>query len=140
MIPELGSFSLILALLLAGLQATLPLAGAQRRNVAWMALARPLAAGQFVFIAFAFGCLAWSFLTNDFSVENVATNSNSQLPLQYRFAASWGSHEGSMLLWVLMLSGWGVAVAAWSRHLPDEMVARVLGIMGAIAFGSCCSC
>jgi len=134
-IPELGSFALILALLLAALQATLPLAGAQRRNVAWMSLARPLAQGQFVFIAFAFGCLAWSFANNDFSVANVATNSNSQLPLQYRLAASWGSHEGSMLLWVLMLSGWGVAVSVWSRHLPDEMVARVLGVMGAVAFG-----
>ena len=135
MIPELGSFSLILALLLAALQGTLPLAGAQWRNPAWIGLARPLAAGQFCFVAFAFACLAWSFAHNDFSVANVASNSNSQLPLPYRLAASWGSHEGSMLLWVLMLSGWGVAVAAWSRHLPDDMVARVLGVMGIVAFG-----
>src|SRR4249919_3305242 len=135
MIPELGHFSLILALLLAALQGTLPLVGAQRRIPAWMALARPLAAGQCLFIAFAFGCLAYSFVANDFSVLNVATNSNSQLPLQYRIAATWGSHEGSMLLWVLMLGGWMMAVALKSRHLPDEMVARVLGVMGLIGFG-----
>jgi cytochrome c-type biogenesis protein CcmF len=135
MIPELGQFSLILALLLAALLGILPLAGAQRRVGAWMALARPLAAGQFVFIAFAFGCLTASFVANDFSVLNVATNSNSQLPLHYRIAATWGSHEGSMLLWLLMLGSWTAAVAARSRHLPDEMVARVLGVMGLVAFG-----
>ncbi|HET7033784.1 MAG TPA: cytochrome c biogenesis protein CcsA, partial [Casimicrobiaceae bacterium] len=135
MIPELGQFSLILALLLSALLGTLPLVGAQRRVGAWMALARPLAAGQFVFIAFAFGCLVASFVANDFSVLNVATNSNSQLPLHYRVAATWGSHEGSMLLWLLMLGSWTAAVAARSRHLPDEMVARVLGVMGLIALG-----
>jgi cytochrome c-type biogenesis protein CcmF len=135
MIPELGHFALILALLLATLLGTLPLVGAQRGIAAWMALARPLAAGQFLFIAFAYGCLAYSFVSNDFSVLNVATNSNSQLPLQYRIAASWGSHEGSMLLWVFMLGAWTVAVALKSRHLPDEMVARVLGIMGLVALG-----
>ena len=135
MIPELGHFALILALLLSALLGTLPLAGAQRGIAVWMALARPLAAGQFLFIAFAAGCLVYSFIANDFSVLNVATNSNSQLPLQYRIAASWGSHEGSMLLWVFMLGGWTMAVALRSRHLPDEMVARVLGVMGLIAFG-----
>jgi cytochrome c-type biogenesis protein CcmF len=135
MIPELGHFALILALLLATVQGTLPLVGAQRRIPAWMALARPAATGQFLFVLFAWICLALSFVNNDFSVLNVATNSNSQLPLQYRIAASWGSHEGSMLLWVLMLSGWGVAVAMWSRHLPDEMVARVLGVLGIVAVG-----
>jgi cytochrome c-type biogenesis protein CcmF len=135
MIPELGHFSLILALLLSIVLATLPLAGAQRRIGAWMSVARPVAVGQFAFIAFAFGCLAYSFVANDFSVVNVATNSNSQLPLQYRIAATWGSHEGSMLLWVLMLGGWTMAVALKSRNLPDEMVARVLGVMGLIAVG-----
>jgi cytochrome c-type biogenesis protein CcmF len=135
MIPELGSFALILALLLAAVQGTLPLIGAQRRNSAWIGLARPLAQAQFVFVAFAFACLVWSFLHNDFSVLNVATNSNSRLPAAYRFAASWGSHEGSMLLWVLMLSGWGLAVSVFSRHLPDPMLARVLGVMGIVAFG-----
>jgi cytochrome c-type biogenesis protein CcmF len=135
MIPELGHFALILALLLATVQGTLPLVGAQRRIPAWMALARPAATGQFLFVLFAWICLALSFVGNDFSVLNVATNSNSELPLQYRIAASWGSHEGSMLLWVLMLSGWGVAVAMWSRHLPDEMVARVLGVLGIVSIG-----
>jgi len=135
MIPELGQFALILALLLAALLGTLPLAGAQRGNRVWMGLARPLALAQFLFIASAFACLAYSFVGNDFSVLNVATNSNSRLPLQYRIAAAWGSHEGSMLLWVLMLGGWTMAVALRSRHLPDEMVARVLGVMGLISLG-----
>ena len=127
MIPELGSFALILAMLLAALQGTLPLAGAQRRDLTWIGLARPLALGQFLFVAFAFACLAWSFAHNDFSVANVATNSNSQLPLPYRLAATWGSHEGSMLLWVLMLSGWGVAVAWVARPEPGPSACAVHG-------------
>ena len=135
MIPELGLFALILALLLAGLLGTLPLIGAHRRVAAWMAAARPLAHGQFVFVAVAFGCLACSFVTDDFSVVNVATNSNSHLPLEYKFAATWGSHEGSMLLWLLLLSAWTLAVARNSGHLPDEMRARVLGVMGLVATG-----
>src|SRR4051794_36366243 len=117
MIPEIGHFALILALLLALVQGTLPLVGAARRVPVWMALARPAAQAQFVFVALAFGCLAWSFVNSDFSVLNVATNSNSQLPTQYKFAASWGSHEGSMLLWVFMLASWSVAVSLRSRHL-----------------------
>ena len=100
-----------------------------------MAVARPAARGQFVFVAIAFVCLAWSFATNDFSVLNVATNSNSQLPLQYRIAATWGSHEGSILLWVLMLGLWTTAVTFFSRHLPEEMAARVLGVMGLVSSG-----
>ncbi|MBI3042530.1 MAG: heme lyase CcmF/NrfE family subunit [Betaproteobacteria bacterium] len=135
MVPEIGHFSLILALLLALAQAALPIAGAARRVPEWMALARPAAQGQFVFVAIAFGCLAWSFINNDFSVLNVATNSNSQLPLQYRIAATWGSHEGSLLLWVLMLNVWTVAVSVFSRHLPGEMVARVIGVMGLVSVG-----
>ncbi|HVF64402.1 MAG TPA: heme lyase CcmF/NrfE family subunit [Casimicrobiaceae bacterium] len=135
MVPELGSFALILALLLTALQGTLPLAGAQSRNRILIGLARPLAQAQFVFVAFAFVCLAWSFLQHDFSVVNVATNSNTRLPTAYRLAATWGSHEGSMLLWVLMLAGWGLAVSIASRHLPDDFVARVLGVMGFVAFG-----
>src|SRR6266498_2653751 len=98
MIPELGHFALILALLLATVQGTLPLVGAAKRIPAWTALARPAAQGQAVFVIFAWLALAYSFISNDFSVLNVATNSNSQLPIQYRFAATWGSHEGSMLL------------------------------------------
>lgn len=135
MIPELGHFALIVALCIALAQAVLSLAGAARGNAAWMSVARPGAQGQFVFVAIAFTCLAWSFVNNDFSVLNVATNSNSSLPAHYRFAASWGSHEGSLLLWVLMLSGWMVAVSLFSRHLPDEMVARVLGVMALISIG-----
>ena len=135
MIPELGHLALILAFLLALVQGTLPLVGAARRVPAWMALARPVAQGQFMFIAAAWGCLAYSFITSDFSVLNVATNSNSQLPLHYRFAATWGSHEGSMMLWVLMLSVWTFAVSLRSRHLPDEMVARVIGVMGLVSAG-----
>lgn len=135
MIPELGHFALILALLIALVQGTLPLVGAARGERRFMALARPAAQAQFAFVAAAFGCLVYAFVTDDFSVLNVASNSNTLLPLPYKVAASWGSHEGSMLLWVLMLALWSVAVAAFSRHLPDEMVARVLGVMGLIAAG-----
>ncbi len=135
MIPEIGHFSLILALMLALAQGSLPLVGASRGVPQWMALARPAAQGQFVFVAIAFVCLGWSFATNDFSVLNVATNSNSQLPLHYRIAATWGSHEGSLLLWVLMLCIWTVAVTVFSRRLPDEMVARVVGVMGLVSVG-----
>ena len=90
---------------------------------------------MFLFVATAWGCLAYSFIVSDFSVLNVATNSNSQLPVYYRFAATWGSHEGSMLLWVFMLAIWTFAVSLKSRHLPDEMVARVLGVMGLVSVG-----
>src|SRR4051812_43348398 len=104
MIPELGHFALFLALSIALAQGILSPLGAAKRNPGLMALARPAAQGQFVFVAIAFGCLAWSFYANDFSVLNVATNSNSKLPTAYRIAATWGSHEGSLLLWMLMLS------------------------------------
>jgi cytochrome c-type biogenesis protein CcmF len=135
MIPELGHFALIVALLLALAQSILPLVGAHRGNAVLMGVARPAAHGQFVFVAFAFGCLAWSFLHNDFSVENVAQNSFSQLPEIYRFTATWGSHEGSLLLWTLILTVWTVAVTLFSRHLPVDMVARVIGVMGLISTG-----
>lgn len=135
MIPELGQFALILALLLAIIQAALPLIGAARGNQSWIAVAAPAGQAQFIFVTIAFGCLAYLFITNDFSVLNVATNSNSRLPLHYRLAATWGSHEGSLLLWALMLSLWTVAVSLFSRHLPEEMVARVLSVMGVISVG-----
>ncbi len=135
MIPELGHFALIVALCIAVAQGTLPLWGAASGNRRLMALARPAAQGQFVFVAIAFGCLAWSFVHNDFSVVNVATNSNSGLPVAYRFAATWGSHEGSLLLWVLMLTGWMTAVSLFSRHLPDAMAARVLSVMALVSVG-----
>ncbi|MDB5901761.1 MAG: c-type cytochrome biosis protein CcmF [Betaproteobacteria bacterium] len=135
MIPELGQFALALALCLAIVQAVLPLAGAARGNGAWMAVARPAAQGQFVFIVIAFACLTYAFVTNDFSVQYVASNSNSKLPLQYRVAGVWGGHEGSLLLWTLMLAVWTTAVSVFSRRLPDEMVARVLGVMGLVSVG-----
>ncbi len=117
------------------MQGVLPIVGAARGDPGWMGVARPAARGQFTFVAIAFACLAWSFASNDFSVLNVATNSNSQLPLHYRIAATWGSHEGSILLWVLMLGIWTATVTVFSRHLPEEMVARVLGVMGLISSG-----
>jgi cytochrome c-type biogenesis protein CcmF len=135
MIPEIGQIALILALMLAITQATLPLIGAARGVPQLIALARPTAQAQFIFVAIAFCCLAYSFINNDFSVLNVATNSNSQLPLQYRLAATWGSHEGSLLLWTFMLTIWMVAVTLFSNHLPNEMVARVLSVMAIISTG-----
>ena len=135
MIPELGQFALVLALILAVAQGTLPLAGAARGTQSWMNLARPAAQGQLVFIAIAFGCLTYSFVVNDFSVLYVASNSNSALPLQYRIAAVWGGHEGSLLLWMLMLAGWTAAVSVFSSHLPDDIVARVLGVLGLVSVG-----
>ncbi len=135
MIPELGHFSLILALLLALVQGILPLVGAARNNPAWMSVAKPAARAQFIFVAIAFGCLAYSFLTLDFSVMNVTRNSHSRLPEIYRFTATWGSHEGSMLLWTVILAAWTLAVTLFSRHLPEDMVARVVGVMGLVSFG-----
>jgi cytochrome c-type biogenesis protein CcmF len=135
MTPEIGQIALILALGLATLLGTLPLWGAWRSQSRWMALARPLAAGQFVFVALAFGLLLSSFIGNDFSVAYVAGNSNSKLPVYYRVAGAWGGHEGSLLLWLLMLSAWTLAVATFSRSLPEATVARVLGVLGLISVG-----
>ena len=135
MLPELGHFSLVVALFVAIALGTLPVVGAARGNVAWMALARPAAQAQFVFVAIAFFSLMASFAQGDFSVVNVASNSNTELPMAYRIAATWGSHEGSMLLWVFMLSGWTLAVSLLSRRLPLAMVARVLGTMGFVSVG-----
>src|SRR5437899_738563 len=135
MIPEIGQFALILALVLAVAQAVLPQIGAARGIRQFVALARPAAQAQFIFVATAFCCLGYSFISNDFSVLNVVTNSNSQLPLHYRLAATWGSHEGSLLLWTLMLTFWMVAVTLFSKRLPDEMVARVLAVMATISTG-----
>ncbi|HXZ97503.1 MAG TPA: heme lyase CcmF/NrfE family subunit [Burkholderiales bacterium] len=135
MIPELGQFALALALVIALAQGVLTLAGAARRETAWMDVARPAALGQFIFVAIAFGCLMYSFINKDFSVAFVAANSNSALPLQYRIAGVWGGHEGSLLLWTLILGAWMVAVSVFSRRLPDDMVARVLGVMGLVNVG-----
>ncbi|TWI53886.1 cytochrome c-type biogenesis protein CcmF [Pseudomonas duriflava] len=135
MIPELGQLALILALCMALVQSTLPLLGAWRRDQQWMSFAQPAAWGQFAFLLFAFGCLAWSFLTDDFSVTYVAENSNSLLPWYYKISAVWGAHEGSLLLWALILGGWTFAVSIFSRQLPEEMLARVLAVMGLISVG-----
>src|SRR5881394_987577 len=135
MLPEIGQFALIIALMLALTQATLPLIGAAKGIPQLVALARPTAQAQFIFVTIAISILAYSFITNDFSVLNVATNSNSQLPLQYRLAATWGSHEGSLLLWTFFLTLWMVAVTMFSNHLPSEMVARVLSVMAMISTG-----
>ncbi|MFQ5487315.1 MAG: heme lyase CcmF/NrfE family subunit [Gammaproteobacteria bacterium] len=135
MIPEIGHFALIVALGLALVQGTLPLIGAARGNAAWMAVARPAAQGQFVFVAIAFGCLTYAFISNDFSVLYTASHSNSALPLQYRIAGVWGGHEGSLLLWAMMLTAWTLAVTVFSRKLPDEMVARVIGVLGLVSVG-----
>ena len=135
MIPELGHFALIIALFLAITLGVLPILGAARNNLVWMGIARPLAYGLLVFVALSFAVLGNLMLNNDFSVLYVSQHSNSGLPMQYRFAAIWGGHEGSLLLWVLILSIWTAAVATFSKHLPEEMVARVLGVMGLIAVG-----
>jgi cytochrome c-type biogenesis protein CcmF len=135
MIAELGHFSLILALCLSVLLAFLPMVGAIAGNRSWMAMARPLAAGQFVFVLLSFSLLTYCFLNNDFSVALVAKHSNTLLPDAYKFTAVWGNHEGSLLLWVLILAGWTVAVALFSRQLPLDMVARVLAVMGMISVG-----
>ncbi|WP_336366913.1 heme lyase CcmF/NrfE family subunit [Marinobacter sp. C2H3] len=135
MYPELGQMSLILALLLAVLLALVPMAGAVTGRPALQAFARPLAAGVFVFIALAFVLLVHAFVTDDFSVSYVAQNSNRALPWYYKASAAWGGHEGSLLLWVLILAGWMLAVARFSRGLPLAMVARVLSILGLVAVG-----
>ncbi|MBN8921860.1 MAG: c-type cytochrome biogenesis protein CcmF [Rhodanobacter sp. 68-29] len=135
MTPELGQLALVLAFLLAVAQGVLPLLGAWRGNRALMAVARPAAAGQAVFVAMAFGILAWAFLRFDFSVQYVADNSNLALPWYYRIAAVWGAHEGSLLLWILILNLWTVALAALSHKLPEVFAARVLGVMGLVAIG-----
>jgi cytochrome c-type biogenesis protein CcmF len=135
MIPELGQLALSLALVVALVQGTLPLAGAARGDAAWMGGARPAAQAQALLIAFAFGCLVYSFAVNDFSVQYVASHSNSALPLHYRISGAWGGHEGSFLLWCSMLGLWMFAVTLFSAHLPEEMTARVLGVLGLLGAG-----
>ncbi len=135
MIPELGHFALILALCVALTQGILPLAGAHTRHAGWIAFARPATGALNLLLFVAFVCLTIAIVQNDFSVLYVAQNSNSRLPLPYRIAAVWGGHEGSLLLWVVMLGLWSLAVAAFSRALPDAMVARVLAVLGLVTAG-----
>jgi len=134
-IPEVGHLALVIALVMSVLLTIVPLWGSWRGHYGAMRLAPTLAAGVTVFCALSFACLAASFLQDDFSVRVVASNSNSLLPPVYKFSAVWGNHEGSLLLWVLILSLWLAAVAAFSRGLPTVMLARVLAIMGAIGVG-----
>ena len=135
MIPELGQLALVLALGMAIFQVVVPLAGTLGNRPEWMATARPLSWAQFFFLVMAFGCLVQAFATDDFSVSYVANHSNSMLPPEYKISAVWGGHEGSLLLWALILSGWGFAVSIFSRSLPPIMVTRVLSVMGMISIG-----
>jgi cytochrome c-type biogenesis protein CcmF len=135
MLVELGHFALILAMLLAGAQAFFGLAGPAFGRERWFAATTSAACGQFVFVALAVGAMEHAFITNDFSVRYVAENSNSALPLFYRITALWGAHEGSILLWILVMSVWTIAVVARIRYLPAPFAARVLGVLGFLSFG-----
>ena len=135
MIAELGNYALALSLAIAVLLAIFPLWGAEKGNVQFMALARPMTYGLFLILSVSFGALFYVFAINDFSVQYVVNNSNTTLPVYYRLSAVWGSHEGSLLLWIWLLSLWSAAVALFSKRLPQEAVARVLGIMGIISIG-----
>ncbi len=135
MIPELGHFALWLALAVSLLMGTVPMAGSFKQRDDWMALSRPLAGWVFATIGLSFVCLGASFVNNDFTVLYVASHSNTALPLAYRIAGIWGGHEGSLLLWAMMLCVWMAAVARFSRHLPLPVVARILSVMGWVAVG-----
>ncbi len=135
MIPEIGHFCLILALSMALCQGCLPLIGAHKGDAALMAVARPAAAGQFVFVLLAYAALTWAFLNDDFSVAYVASHSQIALPTLYKVSAVWSAHEGSLLLWILLLSAWTLAVARFSANLPPRMAARVLAVLGLLSIG-----
>lgn len=135
MIPELGHFALILALVLSVLLGVMPLAGSLRGIGSWVALARPLSFNLLAMIAVSYACLTWAFVTSDFSVSYVANHSNSRLPLIYRISGVWGGHEGSLLLWALILGIWTGAVAVFTRQLPEVLTSRVLSVMGLISVG-----
>jgi len=135
MIAELGNYALALSLAVSFFLAIFPLWGAEKGHSQLMSLARPMTYGLFFTLTIAFAVLFYLFAVNDFSVQYVVNNSNSSLPIYYRLSAVWGSHEGSLLLWIWLLTLWGAAVALFSKHLPQEAVARVLGIMGIISIG-----
>ena len=128
MLTELGHFALILAFAVAIVQATLPLIGAWRRDAGWMAMAEPAATTQFLLIAFSFGALMWAFIVSDFSLQLVVLNSHSAKPLIYKISGTWGNHEGSMLLWVLIVALFGAMAAWFGGNLPPTMRARVLAV------------
>lgn len=133
--PELGLFALILATCLAVLQSVVPLVGSYSGRLPWMAAGKWLAAGQFVFVLLSFVCLSVAFLTDDFTVSYVANNSNSLLPAIYKLTATWGGHEGSLLLWILTLAGWGMVVSVRCDNLPPQLSARVLSVLGMVSVG-----
>jgi cytochrome c-type biogenesis protein CcmF len=135
MIPEIGQVALILALMTSLVLGIAPLVGAQTNRPVLMNLARPSAVALFFWVAVSYTCLVISFVNNDFSVLNVVQNSNSALPLMYRIGATWGSHEGSILLWCLMMAGWTIAVAIFSKRLPIKMISRILGVLGLLNIG-----
>ena len=135
MIPEIGHFLLILALIITIAQTVFPILGAQLGYSRWIALARPAAYGQLLLMAGSYACLTMVFLNNDFSVLYAAANSNSELPTLYLVSGVWGAHEGSLLLWALILSLWTAAVATFSRSVPRVMLARVIGVMGFVSVG-----
>ena len=135
MIPEFGQLAIIFATLLSVCLAVIPLVGSFNGRISWMMSSRSLALGFFVFVALAFALLSYSFYVDDFSVKYVAGHSNSLLPVYYKLSAVWGGHEGSLLLWVLMLAGWTLAVSVFSKDLPVDVLARVLSVMGMIAVG-----
>ena len=135
MIPEIGQFALILALCIATIQALVPLAGASMGVQRWIAVAKPAAIAQLLFVGFSYGCLTWAFLQHDFSVLYVAQNSNTELPLIYLISGVWGAHEGSLLLWSLIIAMWSAAVAVFSPNVPNIMRARVLGVLGLVSVG-----
>jgi len=135
MIPELGQFALIVALICALLQAVLPLLGSFSRITNLVLVARPAAQAQFLSLSVALACLIYAFVTHDFSVAYVKQNSNTALPLLYRVSAVWGAHEGSLLLWAFTLSLWTFAVSIFSRQVPNIMLARVLSVMGWVSIG-----
>ena len=135
MIAEIGHFALILAFMLALVQGIIPLIGAHRRQPAWIAVAQPAALGHTLFVVISFICLTILFIQNDFSVDYVARQSNTELPLQYRISSVWGGHEGSLLLWVMILAFWTAAVSLFSRSMPAVMRARVLAVMGLVSIG-----
>jgi cytochrome c-type biogenesis protein CcmF len=135
MIPEIGHFALILALSLAVIQGVLPMIGAHRNNEAMMSVARPAAFGQFFFVAVSFACLIYAFVQDDFSVLYVANHSQLALPTGYKVSAVWSAHEGSLLMWILILAAWTLAVAKYSSDIPQLLISRVIGVMGLLSVG-----
>ena len=136
MIAELGNYALALSLAVSFFLAILPLWGAEKGHTQLMSLARPMTYGLFFTLTIAFAALFYLFAVNDFSVQYVVNNSNSSLPIYYRLSAVWGSHEGSLLLWIWLLTLWGAAVALFSKHLPQEAVARVWGLLASAFYSS----